>query len=298
MDPQVDQVTSNKPQVPPPPVTSLADPRIQPFLDLTQPEKRSSPTHFVAEGEKVTIRLLQSVYRCEAVLCAEHKVDNIRPLLQPGTELLVAPRRLVQEIAGFKFHSGVIGLGVRRAPRDFVGATPVSPVAQAPGTRASEAGLAPTSVIHSGPILVLPEITDPANLGALIRVGAAFGVRTVVLGEHCRDPFTRQTVRTSMGTIFTIDLIQSRDLRSDLRAMQRAGIELLATVLDHDAEPLATFTPTAAFALLVGNEGPGLDHDVIDMCDRRLTIPMRLGTDSLNVVVATGIFLHHLCPAE
>ena len=111
MENEGDQATSNKPQV-----TSLSDPRIAPFLDLTKPEKRSSPTHFIAEGEKVTIRLLQSAYRCEKVLCAEQKVENIRPHLQPGTELIVAPRRLVQEIAGFKFHSGVIGLGVRRSP--------------------------------------------------------------------------------------------------------------------------------------------------------------------------------------
>jgi TrmH family RNA methyltransferase len=141
--------------------------------------------------------------------------------------------------------------------------------------------------------LVLPEITDPANLGALIRVAAAFGVGTIVLGEHCRDPFTRQTVRTSMGTIFTLDLIQSRDLRADLRAMRAADIRLLATVLDEDAESLATLDAPRSFALLVGNEGPGLERDIVEMCDRRVTIPMQLGTDSLNVVVATGIFLHH-----
>ncbi len=288
MDPQGAQGTSNKP-----PVTSLTDPRITPFLDLTQPEKRSSPTHFIAEGEKVTIRLLQSAYRCEAVLCAEHKVGNIRPLLKPGTELLVAPRRLVQDIAGFKFHSGVIGLGVRRTP------SPGTPgegwgegQARAPGPHPNTL----PAYQERRPIMVLPEITDPANLGALIRIGAAFGVGTVVLGEHCRDPFTRQTVRTSMGTIFSVDLIQSRDLRTDLRVMQQAGIALLATVLDEDAEPLASVSPPSSFALLVGNEGPGLDRDVVAMCDRRLTIPMRLGTDSLNVVVATGIFLHHLCP--
>lgn len=296
MEDQGAQATSNRSQVTPTLVTSLSDPRIAPFLDLTLPEKRSSPTHFIAEGEKVTIRLLQSAYRCEAVLCAEHKVANIRPLLQPGTELLVAPRRLVQEIAGFKFHSGVIGLGVRPDPSP---ATPGEGWGEGPRAMSPHPNpnLLP-EYRERGLILVLPEITDPANLGALIRVAAAFGVQTVVLGEHCRDPFTRQTVRTSMGTIFSIRLIQSRDLRTDLRAMRAAGMALIATVLDADAEALSTTAAPEWLALLVGNEGPGLPQDISAMCDRRVTIPMQLGTDSLNVVVATGIFLHHLCPQK
>ncbi len=253
-------------------VHSLGDPRIGPFVDVTRQEKRESTTHFIAEGENVTLRLLASAYRCEKVLCVDRKADRIRPHLQPSTELLVASEALLQEIVGFKFHSGVMGLG-QRLPE-----TTDLPEAADP---------------ESDPILVLPEITDPANLGALLRVAAAFGVGAVVLGERCRDPFTRQSIRTSMGTIFSLRLIRSKDIRQTLIDMQNAGIELFATVLDADAAPLSTITPPTRCAVLIGNEGPGLDRELIDMCQHRITIPMRLNTDSLNVVVACGIFLNH-----
>ncbi len=258
-------------------VTQLSDPRVAPFVDVTHADKRGSPTNFIAEGENVTLRLLASSYRCEKVLCVDRKADRIAPHLQPGTELLLAPEKLLQQIVGFKFHSGVMGLGVRPDPHP-------GPL---PDYREGEQIL----------LLVLPEITDPANMGALFRVAAGFGVGGVVLGERCRDPFTRQTVRTSMGTIFSLNLIRSRDIIADLAELGRQGIARFATVLDADAEPLSRVAPPGRSALLLGNEGPGLERQIVAACDRKITIPMRLNTDSLNVVVAGGIFLNHFAAA-
>lgn len=251
----------------------LSDPLVKPFCQLTRPDRRESDDYFLAEGEKVTIRLLTSRYVCPRVLCAESRIDSVRPYLQPQTQLIVAPLTTVQNIVGFAFHSGVIGLGLRPEPVRCV----------------------PDPAMHQ-PILVLPEITNPANLGALIRVSAAFGVKTILLGERCRDPFTRQTVRTSMGSLFSVQLVQSNHLEHELNRLKKHQVPLLATVLDSQATPLTRVEKMSRFALLIGNEGPGLETRLIDQCDQRITIPMQLGTDSLNVVVATGIFLYHLCP--
>jgi len=265
-------------------ITHLSDPRVAPFVDVTSIDKRDCQTHFIAEGENVTLRLLASSYRCEKVLCVDCKADRLRAHLQVGTELLVAPIELIQQIVGFKFHSGVMGLGVRP-----VGATPASPILFA-CKEMGDAGVAAT-------YLILPEITDPANMGALFRVAAGFGVGAVILGERCRDPFTRQTVRTSMGTIFSLNLVQSRDIHADLLELKRRGVTLFATVLDADAERLNSVKPPARSALLLGNEGPGLERSIIAICDRKVTIPMKSNTDSLNVVVAGGIFLNHFAGA-
>lgn len=254
-------------------VQDLSDPLTEPFRHLTRPDRRESMDSFLAEGEKVTIRLLTSRYTCPRVLCAESRVASIRPYLQPQTQLIVAPLKIVQDIVGFAFHSGVIGLGVRPEPIRCV----------------------PDSAMQQ-PLLVLPEITNPANLGALIRVAAALGVTTILLGERCRDPFTRQTVRTSMGSLFSVQLIQSNDIEHELKRLKQHHVPLLATVLDPQAITLSQVGKMSRFALLIGNEGPGLEPRLIRLCDRRITIPMHLGTDSLNVVVATGIFLYHLCP--
>ncbi|GIW76770.1 MAG: hypothetical tRNA/rRNA methyltransferase [Phycisphaerae bacterium] len=250
----------------------LSDPLVKPFCQLTRPDRRESDDYFLAEGEKVTIRLLTSRYACPRVLCAESRIDHVRPYLQPQTQLIVAPLKIVQDIVGFAFHSGVIGLGLRPEPVRCV----------------------PDRSMHQ-PIVVLPEITNPANLGALIRVSAAFGVQTILLGERCRDPFTRQTVRTSMGSLFSVQLVTSTDLDNELNRLQHHQIPLLATVLDPQSTPLTEVKKMPRFALLIGNEGPGLEPKLIQRCDQRITIPMQLGTDSLNVVVATGIFLYHLC---
>ncbi|MDW8263653.1 MAG: RNA methyltransferase, partial [Phycisphaerales bacterium] len=148
-----------------------------------------------------------------------------------------------------------------------------------------------------GPVLlvVCPEISNSENLGGLIRVSAALGATAMLLGERSCDPLFRQTIRVSMGAIFSLPIGQSRDCLADLRDLQRLGVTRIATVLDESATPLASFGPRPPrCALLFGNEAQGLPPAYVDLCERRLTIPMCLGTDSLNVAVAAGIILHHL----
>ena len=97
-----------------------------------------------------------------------------------------------------------------------------------------------------------------------------------------------------MGTIFSLPIYRSPNLLHDLRRLKNEwGFELAATVLDETAEPLAAAKRAERLGLLLGNEPQGLDEQTASVCDRRITIPMKLGTDSLNVAVAAGIFLYH-----
>src|SRR5207245_2076779 len=106
-------------------------------------------------------------------------------------------------------------------------------------------------------------------------------------------PFWRQSIRVSMGTVFSLPIYQSSDLRLDLKRLRNEwGIQLAATVLDPAAEALSTALRPAKLGLLFGNEAQGLGSQWTDLCDRKVTIPMHLGTDSLNVSVAAGIFLY------
>jgi tRNA G18 (ribose-2'-O)-methylase SpoU len=141
--------------------------------------------------------------------------------------------------------------------------------------------------------VVCPDIHNVDNIGSLIRISAGFGVDAMILGERCHDPFFRQSVRVSMGAVFKLPIVQSIDIHADLQTLKSAGIQLVATVLDEDAEPLVSATRADRVAILFGNEAQGIERSLIDLCDRRVTIPMKLGTDSLNVSVAAGIFLYH-----
>jgi tRNA G18 (ribose-2'-O)-methylase SpoU len=255
-------------------VHSLDDPQLAPYRNLKDKELARDGDRFIAEGENVVRRLLGSSTPVESVLLAERKFSAIAPLVPAGTALFIASDELIESIIGFEFHSGVLACGIR----------PPSPPLQ--------------SVIPPPPqpvlLTVCQQITNTENLGALIRISAAFGARAILCGERCCDPYFRQSIRVSMGCIFSLPILRSDDLPADLDALKAMGIERLAAVLSDDAEPLHSVARTPRMAVVFGSEAQGLDPITIAHCDRRVTIPMKLGTDSLNVAVAAAVFLFHL----
>jgi tRNA G18 (ribose-2'-O)-methylase SpoU len=255
-------------------VDSLDDPRLAAYRNMKDRELARDGERFIAEGEQVVRRLLQSRLRTESVLIAERKAAGILPVVPAGVPVWVASDRLIESVIGFEFHSGVLACGLRPRAPEFHEILP------------------PRS--QGATLLVCPKITNVENIGSLVRIAAGFGVTAMVLGEQCCDPFFRQSVRVSMGSVFVLPIARRRDLMADLRRLKSDwGFELMATVLSPDAEPLAGARRSDRLAVLFGGEADGLDAETVAQCDRRVTIPMRLGTDSLNVAVAAGIFLYH-----
>lgn len=260
-------------------IDSLDDPRIAPYRDMKDRELARHGDRFIAEGEQVVRRLLNSDYPVESLLLSRKRHQEIAPLAPPGLPVYVVENDLIPHVVGFKFHNGVMGCG-RRKPRESL----------------DEVMSRATAAAGGGPLtlVVLPDLASTENLGSLIRISAAFGAGALVLGERSCDPFWRQSVRVSMGTIFSLPLVQSDDLLRDLRRLrERWGVQHIGTVLADDAEPLAQATRPERIALLFGNEAQGLGDDLLAECDRRVTIPMKLGTDSLNVAIAAAVCLYH-----
>ena len=288
------------------PVTSAADPRIEPYRDMKDRELARRGGLFVAEGEHVVRRLLASDFPVHSLLLSDRRAGAIAPLASPQTPVYVAPEALMHGILGFKFHSGVIACGVRKpVPQlEQVLGPPLIGAADGAAARFSaddEPRLNNNMQTRAMTLLICPDIINTQNMGAIIRIAAAFGVTALILGERCCDPFWRQAVRVSMGAAFTVPMVRSADLALDLRRLRQLwGVELIATVLDDGAEHLDQARRPAApkpdrIGLLLGSEAHGLDSVATAACDRRVTIPMKLGTDSLNVAVAAGIFLYHFC---
>jgi tRNA G18 (ribose-2'-O)-methylase SpoU len=144
-----------------------------------------------------------------------------------------------------------------------------------------------------GLVVWCPELRDPTNLGTIIRTAASLEVDFLVAGRQGVWPFSRRVLRTSMGSVLKIPVVQTDDVDTTASQFRAAGFELVATVLDEQAEDLAELVPHPRRALLLGNEDAGLAADCVSRCDRRVTIPMSHGVDSLNVAVAAGIFLYH-----
>ena len=221
--------------------------------------------------------MLASDFPVVSVLVDQRHLDLIGPLVPAETPLLVVPASLVEQIVGFNFHRGVLACGRRKPNLDI------------------ESLIADRSRLT---LVACPDVQDPENLGAIARISSSFGVDALLLGPHGCPPFSRRVLRVSMGAVWRLPVIESSNLARDLNCLQAHGIELIATVLDADAQPLDGFARPARMALLLGNEGLGLAQDIVQRCDRKVTIPMHPGADSLNVAVAAGIFLYHFCQSE
>jgi tRNA G18 (ribose-2'-O)-methylase SpoU len=260
-------------------VDSLDDPRVALYRNLKDRELERRGRHFIAEGEHIVRRLLDSDFPVESVLLAERRAGEIAPIVPAHVPVYIVTQELMNQILGLRFHSGVMACG-RRKPR-----ATIDQIVPKDRDRLT--------------LVVCPDISNVENIGALVRLSAGFGADALILGERCHDPFWRQSVRVSMGTIFTLPLVQSDDLLRDLRRLRGEwGVERIATVLDPSAEPLERSRRGPKVALLFGGEAQGLERAIVDACDRRVTIPMHHGTDSLNVAVAAGICLYHFTRAE
>lgn len=259
-------------------ISSIDDPRIAAYRNLKDRDLARDPDRgagrFIAEGEYVVRRLLESDYPAESVLVATRRLEEMSAIVPPHVPIFSAEHSVVNQIVGFKFHSGVMAVGRRKpsAKVDDVIGNDRRPLT----------------------LVICPNTNNTENLGGIIRIAAGFGVDALILGQHCCDPFFRQSIRVSMGTIFRLPLVQSADIVSDLRRLREEfGVELAATVLEDGAEPLSLAPRGPRLGLLFGNEAQGLEPGHIAACNRRITIPMKLGTDSLNVAVSAGIALYH-----
>jgi tRNA G18 (ribose-2'-O)-methylase SpoU len=145
-------------------------------------------------------------------------------------------------------------------------------------------------------VVVLVDLVDVDNLGAMARNAAAFGADAMLLSPRCADPFYRKAVRTSAGAVLSLPIIRATRWPDDVLALRDQGFALVGAVLDERAIPLAGFVPPARLAILFGSEGPGLDEATKRACDTLVTIPMAKSpaVDSLNVATAGAVVLYHI----
>jgi tRNA G18 (ribose-2'-O)-methylase SpoU len=255
-------------------IDSLDDPRVEAYRNLKMKNLQRGGEFFIAEGKKVVERMLRSKFQAVSVFISQKRLEEWTAKVQPGVPLYVASQDVMNGLVGFDFHVGVVGCGVRQSR------IPLEQVLSRDKDRLT--------------VVACPNCDNPENLGAIIRIGAAFGIDALLLGKSCCDPFSRRVIRVSMGAAFSLPIVESADLFSDLQRLKNEWqFELSAAVLDEDAVHLDRAPRTSRFGILLGNEDTGLDQSWIDICGQKLTIPMCLGTDSLNVAVTAGIILHH-----
>lgn len=137
-------------------------------------------------------------------------------------------------------------------------------------------------------LIALDDISDPVNLGAIIRTADAVGADGVLLSRNTSDPTSPRAVRSSMGSIFHIPVIRTDDLREELRSLHGRGFSVMGTSLEGSEEIIVP----EKTVLVIGNEAHGMSDEMLSVCNTKVRIPMYGKAESLNASVAAGILMY------
>ncbi|MGR3207740.1 TrmH family RNA methyltransferase [Bacillus glycinifermentans] len=141
-------------------------------------------------------------------------------------------------------------------------------------------------------LLLADAVQDPGNLGTIIRTADAAGIDAVVVGNGTVDPYNAKTLRSAQGSHFHIPIVKA-ELPGLIEELKEKRIPVYGTALQN-AVPFKEASPSKSFALLIGNEGAGVDPDLLGLTDRNLYVPIYGKAESLNVAAAAAVLLYHL----
>jgi tRNA G18 (ribose-2'-O)-methylase SpoU len=255
---------------------NAADPRLSDYKRLSDPAAVARAGLFVAEGRWVVERLLtKSSFRTRSVLVTPiaraaltRAVGND---VLAGVPVYVVTQAVMDEVVGFNIHRGCLALAER----------PPVPLLDA------------ALLAAASRVMVLEGVNNPDNVGGIFRSAAAFGVDLVVLGPACGDPLYRKAIRTSMAATLDVPYAAAGAWPDALDLMRRQGWRVLALTPRLDAGSLESCARDGRVALLLGTEGEGLSASALAQADTAVRIPTTERVDSLNVVVAGSIAMHH-----
>ena len=253
-------------------VTDADDPRLGDYRDLRDVELRkhleTERGLFLAEGEKVVRRALEAGFAPRSFLMAERWLAGLADLMaEADVPCFVVSEALAEEVTGFHVHRGALA-SLRRRP------------------------LASVEDVLEGArsVLVLEDLVDHTNVGAIFRSGAALGFDAVLLAPRCADPLYRRSIKVGMGAVFSTPWTRLPGWYDALPDLSRRGFTTVALTLSADSVPIEKAVDGVdRLALVLGSEGHGLSARWEATADRRAIIPMRAGIDSLNVAAATAV---------
>jgi tRNA G18 (ribose-2'-O)-methylase SpoU len=252
-------------------VSEISDDRLTPFLRVADAELRRREGVFLAEGRLVVRRLLEdSRYDVRAVLATDAGLSALEDVAsrRDDVPIYTVPLAWLEPLTGFNLHRGCLAVATRPQARDWQ----------------TLAGLRR--------LLVLEGIGNPDNVGGLFRTAHALGVEGMLLGAGTGDPLYRKALRVSCGAALAVPFAGIDSMTGTLETLRAHGTEVWALTPTGDVtlDDACRERPDR-LALVVGAEGPGLTSEVLARASRRVRIPIRKETDSLNVTVAAGIAL-------
>ncbi|MCV3241808.1 TrmH family RNA methyltransferase [Mesorhizobium sp. ZC-5] len=252
------------------------DPRVAAYRDVRERDLAGRQGRFVAEG-KVVLNVLFAARRFEAesVLVLENRLAGLADTLRHAPRnlpLYVASGAVMDAIAGFHIHRGILAIGRKRDPL---------PVEELLATLPAKAL-----------VVALVGISNHDNMGAIFRNAAAFGADAVLLDDTSCDPLYRKAIRVSVGAVLKVPFAAGAGAQELATALSRQEFEQIA-LSPGGAIDIRDVKPSNRMALFLGTEGEGLPDALLKRL-KTARIPMAEGFDSLNVAAASAIALHRL----
>jgi tRNA G18 (ribose-2'-O)-methylase SpoU len=257
------------------PVEEPGDSRLADYLSLRDVQLRklveADQGIFLAEGEKVVRRAVAAGYRVRSFMMTKRWLSGLADSLAaaPEAPCFVVTDEVAEAATGFHVHRGALA-SLERRPLPAL-----------------------ESVIGAARrIVVLEDIVDHTNVGAVFRSAAALGMDAVVLSPRCADPLYRRSIKVAMGAVFSIPWTRVETWYDAVELLSEAGFTTVALTPDADAVPIRDFARehrAEKVAVMVGSEGPGLSPRWLSTADVRARIEMAPGVDSLNVGAAAAI---------
>ncbi len=222
----------------------------------------------IAEGSKTVRKLLKSEIAIKSILCTEKYIDELQFYGDRLSEakVLIAPKLLIDEIAGFKLHEGIMAIGA------IPDGTPLE--------------------LLGKQILALHGIVNSENVGAIVRNAAAFGFDSIIYDSKTSSPYLRRAVRASMGSIFFEKVYKSVDILNDLSKLKANGYQIVSIELSDGAIDINKANISDKVCFIFGAESNGISKEILELSDIIAKIPINKQADSLNVAACSAIVLN------
>ena len=252
-------------------INSVEDERILHYLSMRDNILDTSGNRlFVAEGEKVVVKLLKSKLHIHSILAKNTFYEKYNGLIEncEHVKLMTADIEILKLIIGFRMHTGV--MAVAQKPENIV----IDDL--------------------SDRIVCLNGIIDSENVGSIIRNSTAFGIDSIIFDKSTSSPFLRRAVRVSMGTVFNSKVYNSEILLSDLIILKEKGYQIISAEIAVGSISVNDFIFPKKFVLIFGNESKGIRNEIIDCSDDIKHIPIGTAVESLNVASSSAVILSRI----
>jgi tRNA G18 (ribose-2'-O)-methylase SpoU len=254
-------------------INDIEDERISFYRSLRfTPKLHKDNRVFVAEEEKVVVKLLQSDIEIVSIFGTKEYLEQYADLIASKSisdeNIYTADISLMKQIVGYRLHYGFLAIG--KQPDDV-----------------------PLSKLNY-PLIIFNALANAENAGSIVRNAAAFGFQSIVYDKASVSPYLRRSVRVSMGNVFHMDIHHTNSIIDTINKLKENNCKIISVEINERSKPLAEFKPADnRYCFIFGSEGKGVSPEVLELSDMIIHIPINKEVPSLNVASSSAVILNH-----